>query len=213
MKTVGLLLREARLAKGLTLAEVELATKIRLKFLEAIESDDFRKLPSLAYAKGFVKNYGDFLGLNSDHTLAFFRRQTREAPKSALLPHGMTEPLGSSFFQLTPSRFLALVAAILVLLFLVYFGLQYYRLQTPPRLSIERPKNETVTLDKRVELSGQTDPDATITVNGVSVLVRSDGKFYDQVALEPGVNNITVVATSRYGKTSATELKVGLQQQ
>ena len=56
MKTVGQILRETRVAKGLTLEQIEKETKIRKRFLVGIEADDFREMPSQAYAKGFVKN-------------------------------------------------------------------------------------------------------------------------------------------------------------
>ena len=52
MKTVGEMLKVARLGKNYSLADLEKTTKIRLKFLEAIENDDYSKLPSLSYAKG-----------------------------------------------------------------------------------------------------------------------------------------------------------------
>lgn len=212
MKTVGTSLREARLLKNLTLEEVEVATKIRAKFLEAIESDDYNKLPSLAYAKGFVKNYSTYLGLDSDTVLAFFRRQTTEIPRASLLPKGMAEPLNKPWFYLTPGRFLGVVIATLATLFLVYFGVQYRRLNQPPGLAIEQPRDQTMTTDKRVDVLGQTDPDATVTVNGFSVVVRSDGKFFSQVTLEPGVNTLTVVAASRFGKATTLTRTVGLQQ-
>lgn len=212
MKTVGGILREARLFKHYSLEQVEAATKIRAKFLEAIESDDYSKLPSLAYAKGFVKNYSTYLGLDSDTVLAFFRRQTSEIPRSTLLPKGMTEPLNKPWFYLTPGRFLGVVIATLATLFLFYFGVQYRQLNQSPRLTIESPKDQTMTTDKRVDVLGQTDPDATVSVNGFSVVVRSDGKFFSQVTLEPGVNTLTVVATSRFGKATTLTRTVGLQQ-
>jgi cytoskeletal protein RodZ len=211
MKTVGETLRETRLERGITISEVEHGTKIRAKFLEAIEADDFVKLPSLSYAKGFVKNYSDFLGLNSEKTLAFFRRQTNEMPKSSLLPKGMGEPLNRTWWQLTPGRFVALIIIGLVTLFLFYLGFQYRALQQSPKLIIDTPVNHTVVSESRLEILGSTDPDATVTINGISVLVRSDGKFFDQVVLVPGVNTFTIVATSRLGKTTTVTRDVGLK--
>ncbi len=213
MKTVGEMLREARLTRGYTVGDVEQGTKIRLKFLEAIEANDFSKLPSLSYAKGFVKNYSDFLGLNSEKTLAFFRRQTNETPKSSLLPKGMGEPLNRSLWQLTPGRFVALIIIGLVSLFLLYLGFQYRALQQQPSLTIDSPVNHAVVTDTRLEILGSTDPDATVTINGVSVLVRGDGKFFDQVALDPGVNKFTIIATSRLGKSTTITREVGVKQQ
>lgn len=212
MKTVGSILKDAREAKKLSLEHVEQATKIRRRFLESLEADEYHALPSLAYAKGFVKNYAQYLGLDTATVMAFFRRQTLEVPRSSLFPKGMAEPLNRPFLRLTPSRFLAIIMGLLGILFLSYFGAQYWRLNTAPTLTIESPGNEIVTTERRISVLGSTDPDATVMVNGVSTLVRMDGKFFEQVAIEPGVNTITIVATSRFGKSTTVTRKVGLQQ-
>jgi cytoskeletal protein RodZ len=212
MKTVGSILKEARAAKNITLAQAEEATKIRLKFLQDIESDDYSGLPSLSYAKGFVKNYSEYLGLDSGMVLAFFRRQTAEVTRSSLLPKSVSEQLGTSLFQLTPGKFLAGILAALVLIFLGYLGFQYRKLNQPAFLTIQSPANQFVTQERRVDILGKTDPDATVTVNGINVLVRGDGKFSDQASLDSGVNKITVIATSRFGKTTTIVREVGYQQ-
>lgn len=212
MKTVGEMLKEARTVKNYSLIDVEKATKIRLKFLEAIERDEYGKLPSISYAKGFVKNYSEFLGLNSRHILAFFRRQTEEVTRSSLLPKGIAAPLNPAFFRLTPGRFLAILVTSCISVFVLYFGWQYVRLNHPPTLVIDTPKNQQVFSQTRIDVLGKTDPDATVTINGTSVLVRSDGRFFDQLQLVPGVNKITVIAVSRFNKMASSTLEVGLQQ-
>jgi len=211
MKSVGSLLRETRIGKGILLEDVEKATRIRYKFLEAIERDDYQSLPSSAYAKGFVKNYSEFLGLDSQMTLAFLRRQSQEATKQSLLPKKPNAP-EESLFRLTPGRFLTLLLGICIVLFLSYFIFQYRQLQQPPLLTIEAPKQDIIVEEAKVDVLGRTSPDATVTVNGVSILVRSDGKFFDQVSLEPGVNTITITSTSRFGKSTTVVRKVGLKQ-
>lgn len=210
MKTVGLILKETRTAKNLTLDDIEKVTKIRARFLEAIEADDYSKLPSVTYAKGFVKNYAEYLGLNTGHILAFFRRQTRETPKSSLLPK-QEEPLNRTWLQLTPGRFLALILIGLASLFLGYLGLQYRDLQNPPTLIVSEPKDNLVSTSPRLDVLGKTDSDATITVNNISVLVRSDGQFFDQITLDQGINHVVFVATSRYGKTTTIQKNVAYQ--
>ncbi|MBI4066471.1 helix-turn-helix domain-containing protein [Candidatus Gottesmanbacteria bacterium] len=211
MKTVGSILREARLAKKLTYDQVEAATKIRAKFITAIEADDYRSLPSLGYAKGFVKNYGEFLEIPTETIMAFFRRQTKEITRSAILPKGVTEPLNRTWLQLTPGRFLVLLLAGLVVVFLSYLGLQYRQIQYPPSLTLEVPVEHALVVTKKIELLGRTDPDATVTVNDVSVLVRGDGRFFDQATLEPGANTITVIATSRFGKSTTVTRSITYQ--
>jgi len=212
MKTVGIMLREARMAKGISLDQAEAVTRIRKKFLLSMESDDFFSLPSVTYAKGFVKNYSEFLSLDSRVMLAFFRRQTEEKPSATVMPKGMSDPLNTTSFTLTPGKFVLILIAGLIGLFLFYFFFQYKRLDRPPILTIESPLNESIAPEKKIDVIGFTDQDATVAINGISVLVRTDGKFFDQVSLDPGVNTITVVATSRFGKSTTVVRKIGFMQ-
>lgn len=64
MGGVGATLREARTGRGVELSEVEAATKIRRRFLDAIENEAWDVLPGPAYAAGFVRAYADYLGLD-----------------------------------------------------------------------------------------------------------------------------------------------------
>jgi cytoskeleton protein RodZ len=63
---IGNSLREARLRQGLDLAEIEQATKIRSRYLRALEEEQFELLPAQTYVKGFLKAYADQLGLDGD---------------------------------------------------------------------------------------------------------------------------------------------------
>ncbi|EKD67762.1 MAG: hypothetical protein ACD_48C00231G0001 [uncultured bacterium] len=211
MKTVGSILKEARIAKKLTLADVEKVTKIRAKFLDAIEQDAYQLLPSPIYAKGFVKNYGEYLGLENTRVMAFFRRQTDDVKRLNILPN-KSEDIGSKGLRITPGRFITFVVGVFIFVFLIYFGFQYQKLYIPPTLTITTPVQESIVKEKKLDILGTTNPDATLMVNGISVTVRSDGRFFTQITLEPGVNTITILATSRYGKTTTVVRKVGLQQ-
>ena len=64
MFEIGNSLRETRLRQGLDFAEAEQATKIRSKYLRALEDEQFEALPSQTYVKGFLRSYADFLGLD-----------------------------------------------------------------------------------------------------------------------------------------------------
>ncbi|HEX6455279.1 MAG TPA: helix-turn-helix transcriptional regulator [Solirubrobacterales bacterium] len=74
--SVGTKLREARTRHKLSLAEVETATKIRCRYLQAIENDDWDQLPGETYARAFIRTYGRFLGLDGER-LAEEQRQSR----------------------------------------------------------------------------------------------------------------------------------------
>jgi hypothetical protein len=64
MFEIGNSLREARVRQGLDHPQVELATKIRAKYIRAIEDEHFEMLPSETYVKGFLRSYAEFLGLD-----------------------------------------------------------------------------------------------------------------------------------------------------
>jgi hypothetical protein len=63
---IGNSLREARERQGLGYPEIELATKIRAKYIRALEEEDFTSVPGDAYIRGFLRTYADYLGLDGD---------------------------------------------------------------------------------------------------------------------------------------------------
>jgi cytoskeletal protein RodZ len=60
---IGNSLREARVRQSLDFPEIEQATKIRGKYLRALEDENFEQLPGQTYVKGFLRTYADYLGL------------------------------------------------------------------------------------------------------------------------------------------------------
>jgi cytoskeleton protein RodZ len=61
---IGSSLREARLRQGVDLVDAEASTKIRAKYLRALEDEQFDVLPAQTYVKGFLRSYADYLGLD-----------------------------------------------------------------------------------------------------------------------------------------------------
>src|SRR5438132_5033207 len=64
MFELGNSLREARVRQGLDFPQAELATKIRAKYLRALEEEQFDALPGQTYVRGFLRAYADYLGLD-----------------------------------------------------------------------------------------------------------------------------------------------------
>ncbi|TVX93921.1 helix-turn-helix domain-containing protein [Paenibacillus agilis] len=73
MSELGQMLKKARLEKGLSLDDVQEATKIRRRYLEAIEEGDYNVLPGSFYVRAFVKTYAETVGLNPDEILQYYR--------------------------------------------------------------------------------------------------------------------------------------------
>ncbi|KYZ77129.1 hypothetical protein AXX12_03060 [Anaerosporomusa subterranea] len=74
MQTVGEMLRDERERKGLKLKDIETVTNIRSLYLQAIEDGNYSVLPGEAYAKGFIRNYANALGLNGSECVELFRK-------------------------------------------------------------------------------------------------------------------------------------------
>ena len=68
--SVGQRLSEARLARGLSLSDAERQTRIARRYLQALEADQFGILPAPVYARGFLRNYARFLGLDDRELMA-----------------------------------------------------------------------------------------------------------------------------------------------
>ena len=199
MKTVGEILSQARVEKKLTLNEVEAKTKIRQKYLQALEENAFEKLPSLTYTKGFIKNYAEFLGLDSQFLASVFRRQFDRIEKEKIIPSGVSHPLNEPFFRLTPAKIMAALSLFLVLLFFFWLVNQYQSLVGVPVISLERPQENEVIKAERVEIVGKTTPGATVTINGQEVKLL-DGKFSQAINVAPGLVTIEIEATNKFGK-------------
>src|SRR5665811_189435 len=70
MFEIGDTLREARIRQGLTLKDVEDSLKIRGKYLQALEDDDFEVLPGRTFVRAFLRTYATYLGLEADVLVA-----------------------------------------------------------------------------------------------------------------------------------------------
>jgi cytoskeleton protein RodZ len=75
MADIGTTLREARIRARIDMSEVEARTKIRAKYLRAIENEEWDLLPGPVYVKSFLRTYGDFLGVDSRTLVDEYKRQ------------------------------------------------------------------------------------------------------------------------------------------
>ena len=91
MFEIGNSLREAREHQGLDYSQVELATKIRAKYIQALEDEHFEILPSGTYIKGFLRSYSEYLGLDGqlyvdEYNSRFIADGFEEAPRERRQP-------------------------------------------------------------------------------------------------------------------------------
>lgn len=80
MSSFGENLRREREMRGVTLKEISAATRIGVRFLEAIESEEFSKLPGGVFNRGFIRAYSRYLGLDEERALAEYQLAAQPRP-------------------------------------------------------------------------------------------------------------------------------------
>jgi cytoskeleton protein RodZ len=91
MADIGATLREARMRAHIDITEVETRTKIRAKYLRAMENEEWDLLPGEVYVKSFLRTYGEFLGLDTRQLIDDFKRRYERPTDHELRP---ITPLG-----------------------------------------------------------------------------------------------------------------------
>jgi transcriptional regulator with XRE-family HTH domain len=105
MATIGQMLREARARKGATIAEAAAVTQVKASTLDAMERDDFSRMPAAVYAKGFLRIYGRFLNIDPEPLVReYVLRHTAEAQARAAADLVAARAAGLPPPEATPRR-------------------------------------------------------------------------------------------------------------
>jgi hypothetical protein len=83
---VGTILRRARSRREVELSEVEAATRIRLRYLRAIEDEEWDVLPAGVYRRGFIRTYASFLGLDGERLVEDYRQSVEPWQRAEVVP-------------------------------------------------------------------------------------------------------------------------------
>jgi cytoskeletal protein RodZ len=204
-KSLGEILKSARKRKGLTLAQAEEETRVRTKYLEALEEGRFDMLPGSIYTQGFLVKYAEFLGLEKEPLIRQLKTEQGEDKAFKLVPE---RKIKEHFFSITP-RFMAIIAVIIVLAGI--FGYIVYSVRNitqPPNLQISSPSSNQIIKEAAVTIIGKTDEGATLMINNQAVLLDDRGNFRQQVKLNPGLNTFEVVATNRLKKQTVKLVQI-----
>lgn len=115
---VGAVLRKARNRRKVDLSEVEAATRIRLRYLRAIEDEEWDVLPGGFYTRGFIRTYASFLGLDGERLADEYRESvekwSRVSAEQAATTKADTADRGSERFGRVPIAALAVLAVLAV---------------------------------------------------------------------------------------------------
>jgi len=204
-RTVGSKLKLARKRKKLTIEQAEEGTKVRAKYLKAIEGDDWREFPSRIYVLGYVRRYAEYLDLESNKILSEFEAEfgrSWHGPKIKKTKKRLFENV-----VITPKLIIGVLAFIFIFALVSYIVFSINKFSRPPEVTIIHPVEEVV-LDKNILIEGKTLETAIVEINSQLVNVSDDGAFSQKVELIEGLNIFEIKAKNRLGKESYKSLKV-----
>jgi transcriptional regulator with XRE-family HTH domain len=152
MPTLGEELRQARENKGISLRQISDATHIGIRFLQAMEQDNYKILPGGIFNRAFVKNFARYVGVDEEHALAKYQQQLDELGGEPSRPLSRFEVLDEGETSSWSSTLLAALG--IIILALGIYGAYKYLSQE------KRPEEKKVT--------EQVTPSATLPVVAVS---------------------------------------------
>lgn len=195
MLSVGGILQKQRINKGLTLHQIEKYTRIRERFLKAIEENDWNFFTSKIYITGIIKNYSRFLDLDEDKMLAFFRR---EYEKKEVIK--FKRKVSSRFLISDSKKYITIFLIGIFVFFIAYFALQLRQYISPPEVVLISP---TVSIFKRtdkIRIIGRTEKESTITLFGDRVYQNKEGLFEFDFPLSTKRNELILEVVGANGK-------------
>lgn len=201
MKNAGSVLKDAREAKHRTIQQIAEITRIKEKFLIALENCDWKNLPEFTTTQGFARSFAVVVGANPKLVAALLRR---DYPQQIKINSRQEISLHKSSVW-TPKTTLLAVSSVIFLILGFYLVNQYLLFAAAPSLQINKIENK----DGTIFVTGKTLPTATVEVNNRSVLVENDGTFQVEIENQDLINSqVEVTATSRTGKTTAISKKI-----
>lgn len=193
MITAGEVLKKKRETLGRSIELVSQETKIQKRFITYIEDNDFSKFDSEVFLTGFLKIYSHYLGLDTEKVLALYRRSK---PQKKASKGKSIEPIWTKYKKiiLTPKSIITILSVIFFVLILGYIGLQIYKFQSPPKLTIDSPIDAITVSEEIISVEGTTQPGAVLEINSSLTPIDSQGHFKQDITLKEGINIITVKA-------------------
>jgi cytoskeletal protein RodZ len=209
--TIGNIVKNAREKRGLDLSVCATYLKIQIRFLQAIENDDYKIFENSYQAQGFFSNYAEFLDLNITNLLPRWKKDVSDFfPNEEFNVKKFYKPKKSRSIKivLTMEKILYFFGALGVLIFFIYVYTTYQSTMYNPKLVITKPENNSIVETDIVDIFGKTDADAVLSLNNEKLTIQTDGNFSTSLKLSEGINNFKFSSVNPYGKETVSVLTI-----
>lgn len=194
---LGEKLQQTRLFKGLRIEEAAKQTNIRTEYLSALESERFDDLPAGLYGKKFLAQYLDFLGLNPEEFEKYWDNPNSQASEENPFSQKIVK---KNKFLVFPKIFRNILIGLAILICFLYLILYFKKIIFAPYLIITNPETNLATNASSLTISGQTEKEAEVRINGELILNNQNGFFSQTINLKKGLNNLVIKAKKKYSQ-------------
>jgi len=151
MARLGETLRAQREKKGITLEQAASDTRIREKFLKALEDADYQQLPGAVYTRGFLRNYAEYLDLDQEELVVLFHEErgtTGAEPTRTFRP---MRPIMRRSLIFTPTVLVPVLVLAGIVLFVGYLYYQFTSFAVAPSLDVYDPATDAIAQESQYE--------------------------------------------------------------
>ncbi len=201
-QSFGVDLKELRELRGWSISDLTSASGIPEYIIKALEKEDFLALTDPIYSERHVRVLARVLDgkasflVGKYHTALKLRGFDKKNFKQN---YSFTRKIDRRAF-FTPTRYFSFLLIVPLFFLLGWYIWSESRIfSLSPVLIIAEPAPDLVTHSPRVIISGETDPEASIVVNGIEAVVEPDGHFKLLLDIPRGLNKLEITAKRRYG--------------
>lgn len=210
--TVGDCLKRKREELGISLKDLGKKVGIREEYLENLENGNYADLPPQVYVRGFIKSYAGYLGVDATQLIKIFNREVASISVDEAFSRKQDSVAKKrswkEYLVVTP-RMLTFVGSFVIVSVLGYYFMhQINSFNSKPYLFIDSPSVDEVVQEKELTVSGKTETDAILRINGQEISVNPEGNFSQKITLAPGRNVLVVEAKNRFSRSDKREINI-----
>jgi len=172
-------------SKGFTVEKLAQATGISDRFIESLLGEEFEKLPSSPYVRGYLMKISETLELNGSQIWEEFLENGKRLRSS-----GFKDELPGNRFAKKTVEGKLVIAGVIILVILSYAGFQIQSYFSTPNLDLEGFEDNMIVKSEKFHVAGKVDPKHQIFLNGEQLYPDDEGMFEKDIYLQSGFNTL-----------------------
>lgn len=178
---------------------------IHKKYIEALETNNCAELPDEIYTKNYIIAYVKFFKRDP---APFVNEYLAKMEKIKIATRKDTIDKKTSRFAFPTYVTKYALLGFVAVLFVAYLGFEIKTIAKSPILEIFEPTDATVVTNPLLLISGKSEKESRIKINGEPIMPNADGTFKEEVDLQRGLNIIKISASKKYSKENIIYRKI-----